>query len=332
MRKMKKMKKILSVLLGTIMVLSVVAGCAPKPQEIKGGNINIAALKGPTAMGIVSLLDKSDKKETKNTYSYEILGSGDEVVAKIVKGELDIAMIPANLASVLYNNTKGEISVIAINNLGVVYIVDTTGEIKTIADLKGKEILAVGKGTTPEFTLNHILAKNGLDVNTDLKVEYKGEATEVAATLLEGKATIAMLPQPFVSTVLMKNDKVKIALDLTKEWETVNPNSSVVTGVIIVRNEFLKDNKDVVDLFLEEYKVSADFINKNVDEGAALVEKYGISPAPVAKMAIPLCNIRAITGADMQSKISSYLEVLFNANPKSVGGKLPDEKFYYLGK
>lgn len=300
-------------------------------------DINIAALKGPTAMGMVKLMNDTEQELTSNNYNFSISATADEIVAKIVKGEIDIAAVPANLASVLYNNTKGKISVAAINTLGVLYVVqkmntEDAQEIKTIQDLKGSTILSTGKGTTPEYVLNYILSSNGIDPLKDVNIEFKSEATEVVASmsLSSAQSSIAVLPEPFVTTAQAKDESLKTVLDLTEQWDSLQDNKSLlVTGVVIVRNEFIENNKDSFNKFLDEYKQSTDYINTNVKDGATLVEKFDIVPKAIAEKAIPKCNITFIEGEDMQQKLSGYLEVLFNQNPKSIGGNLPDETFYY---
>lgn len=292
---------------------------------------NIAMLKGPTAIGFVKAWDDCASTETNdnNKYNVTVYGAADEITAGIVKGDIDIAAVPCNLASVLYNKTNGGIKVAAINTLGVLYMISTSDDISTVADLKGKTIITTGQGTTPEYTLNYILEKNGLKPGEDVKIEYKSEATEVAAAMSEATDAVAMLPQPYVTTVLAQNENMKIVLEMTKEWEKVS-DGSLVTGVVIVRNEVLEENKAAFDKFLADYKESTEYVNENVDDAAALVEKYDIFKAAIAKKAIPYCNIKFESGDEMKSDISSYLNVLFSADAKAVGGKLPDDAFYYV--
>ena len=292
---------------------------------------NIAMLKGPTAIGFVKAWDDSASTQTNdnNKYKVTVYGAADEITAGIVKGDIDIAAVPCNLASVLYNKTNGGIKVAAINTLGVLYMISTSDDISTVTGLKGKTIITTGQGTTPEYTLNYILEKNGLKPGEDVKIEYKSEATEVAAAMSEATDAVAMLPQPYVTTVLAQNENMKIVLDMTKEWEKVS-GGSLVTGVVIVRNEVLEENKAAFDKFLADYKESTEYVNRNVDDAAALVEKYDIFKAAIAKKAIPYCNIKFESGDEMKSDISSYLNVLFDADAKAVGGTLPDDAFYYV--
>lgn len=291
--------------------------------------MNIAALKGPTAMGMVELMERAENGETANNYNFTIAGTADEITTNLIKGDFQIAAIPCNLASILYQNSEGKIQVAGINTLGVLYIVETGDSIKSVEDLKGKTIYTTGKGTTPEFTLNYLLSSHGIDPSKDITIEYKSEATEVAAILSESDNAIAMLPQPYVTTVQMTNDKVRVALDVTKEWEALNADSSVVTGVVVVNKKFADENKEAVEAFLSEYKDSVTYVNSNLEEASALVEKFGIVKAPVAKQALPYCNITLIRGEEMKNKVNGYLKVLYDQKPESVGGKLPEEGFYW---
>lgn len=281
-------------------------------------------------MGMAKLLADNDTGLSKNKYSFTMAGAADEIVAGLAKGELDAAAIPANLASVLYNNTEGKISLAAINTLGVLYIVETGDIIHSLEDLRGKTLYSTGQGTTPEFALNFVLQQNGIDPATDLNIEYKSEATEVAALMQAASGpAVALLPEPFVTTAKAKNEKLRTALSLTEEWERTGSGSALVTGVLVVRNDFLAEYEAAFQTFLEEYRASTEYINENPEEAALLIEGLGIAPAAVAEKAIPACNITYLAGAEMKEKVSGYLQALFEQNPKSVGGALPDDAFYY---
>jgi len=299
-------------------------------SEYVSEDIKVAALKGPTAIGMVKLMSDNEDNKTANNYTFQIEAAADAFTADLIKGDVQIAAMPCNAAATLYNKSNGKVSVVGINTLGVLYILDNKGEVTNVSDLKGRTIYTTGKGTTPEYTLRYLLNTNGIDPDKDVHIEFKSEASEVAAIMASAKEeTVAMLPQPFATTVLMNNKEARIALDVTKEWENVSKDgSTVVTGVIVVNTEYYNNHKAAVDKFLEEYKLSADYVNANVDEVSTLVEKYGITKAAVAKQAIPKCNITIITGSDAKDKISKYLNVLYEANPASVGGKLPEDNFY----
>ena len=294
--------------------------------------VRVTALKGPTAMGLVKMMSDDAASEAP-VYQFDIAGSPDLVAPLLAKGETDLAAVPANLASVLYNNTKGGVEVIAINTLGVLYIVDTSGSVSEVSDLKGKTIYASGKGSTPEYALDYILNGNGIDPAADVQIEWKSEHAECLAALLEDPEGIAMLPQPFVTTAQMKNDSIQVVLDLSAEWDRLQEGSDtpsgMITGVMVARTEFVENHPEEVNAFLEAYADSVAFVNENVDEAAALVGGYDIVPEAVAKTALPACNITMISGAEMTEKLSGYLQVLYDANPEAVGGALPEEGFYY---
>lgn len=302
------------------------------PAKVEGCDFNIASLKGPTSIGLVKLFSDSDAGNTVNKYNYSIYGTADEISTGMVKGDLDVAAVPCNLASVLYNKTEGQVVIAAVNTLGVLYIVEKGEELGSIADLKGKTIYTTGQGTTPEYTLRYLLSQNGLDPDKDVTIEFCSEASEVVSTIATMDSAVAMLPQPYVTVAQTKVDGLKVAFDVTEEWEKADKDSTVVTGVLIARKAFIEEHPEQFKAFLDEYKVSAEYANSNVEDTAELVEKFDIFKAAIAKKAIPECNVTFITGDDMKTKVSSYLKVLFDANPKAVGGKLPDDGIYYVAE
>ena len=309
---------------------------AQEPQEDAAEpiDINIMALKGPTAMGMVQFMNEADTGAlTDNHYHFTITAVTDEASAALGKGTTDIAAIPANLASVLYNNTDGAIQVLAINTLGVVYIVERGDSVQSVEDLRGRTIYASGKGTTPEYALNYVLSQNGIDPATDVTMEWKSEQAECLSALMADENAIAMLPQPFVTTAQTQSPDIRVALDLTEEWDKCQSGSdapsTMVTGVVVARTEFVEQHPEAVSAFLDHYKDSVDFVTGSTAEAAQLVGQYDIVPAQVAEKALPACNITFIEGTEMQEKLSGYLSVLFEQNPQSVGGALPDEGFYY---
>lgn len=335
-RTMKKIRKKYTAAFSLLLLVFLLSGCGKKEET---ANVRVAALKGPTAMGMVQLMEEAGRDLGDGmSYNFAIYASIDEVTPKLVQSEVDIAAVPANFASVLYNNTKGQIQVLAVNTLGVLYLVDMDGSVQSAGDLKGKTIYASGKGATPEYALNYILEANGMDKEKDVAVEWKSEHSECVASLLGGQAegAVALLPQPFVTTAQMKNGNIRIALDLTEEWNRLqegeeNP-SAMITGVIVARKEFVEKNPEAVEKFMEAYRESVDYVNGNIEEAAGLIEKYDIVPAAVAKEALPYCKIVFIDGQEMKEKLSGYLEVLMGQNPKSIGGQLPDEGFYFRGQ
>lgn len=294
--------------------------------------INIAALKGPTGIGMVKLMEDAEAGLTANDYNFTVAGEADVISTGLIKGEFDIAAVPCNLASVLYNKTQGKIRLAGINTLGVLYILETGNAINTVEDLRGKTIYSTGLGTTPQYTLNYLLNLYGIDPEKDLTIEYKTESTEVAAMLENADDAVAMLPQPYVTTVLMNNEKARIALDIDKEWKAQNNGNGVVTGVVVVRSDFLNGNTKAVEEFLKEYEQSTEYVNSETDKAAELVEKFGLFKAAVAKKAIPYCNITLIRGSRMREMTETYLEVLYGQNPNAVGGAMPADDFYYINE
>lgn len=291
--------------------------------------IRVLALKGPTAMGMIHLMDNPN-------FEFTLVAAPDEATALIAQGEVDIAAIPANLASVLYNKTEGKIQTFSINTLGVLYIVENGETVSSIEDLRGKTIFASGQGATPEYALRYMLSENGIDPDNDVTIEFKAEHAECVTAITTTENSVAMLPQPFVTTAMSKSENIKIVLDITEEWEKLseanNSNAALLTGVTVVQKAFAAENPELVEYFIAEHEKSVQAVNSNPEEASTLIEAQDIIPAAVAVKAIPECNIVNITGADMKAKLSAYLETLVDQNPQAVGGSLPDDEFYYQGK
>lgn len=346
------MKKLLSLLCVLSLSAALLAGCSTAgdagTSETPGSSstpsdvtemadpidVNVMALKGPTAMGMVEFMNEADSGTiTDNNYHFNITAATDEVSAALAQGTTDIAAVPANLASVLYNNTEGGVQVLAINTLGVLYIVESGDTVHSVEDLRGKTIYASGKGNTPEAALNYVLTQNGIDPSADVTIEWKSEQAECLSALMAEENAIAMLPQPFVTTAQAQSESLRVALDLTEEWDALQADSetpsTLVTGVVVARTAFVEEHPEVVSAFLDHYQESVDYVNSNVEEAAQLVGQYEIVTAEVAQKALPECNIVFIEGAEMKEKLSGYLSVLFEQNPQSVGGALPDDAFYF---
>lgn len=316
------MKKLISVLL-------LLCFFAALPVCAQGEAIQVGALTGPTAMGMVRLLE-----DGKDTYEPTILGAADELVPLILQGQVDIASIPANLAATLYNKTQGGITVLAVNVLGVLYIGEyNTENLQSLADLKGQTIYATGKGSTPEYFLRYVLSQNGIDPDKDVTVEWKSEPSEVVALLNAEQKGIAMLPQPYVTAAAAQlGEGFRVALSLSDEWAALDNGTLCTTAVVMAQKEFAEQNPEAVEQFLTELEASVAWVNENVEDAAQLCGDYGIIKAPVAQKAIPQCNLVCITGADMQQALSGCLNVIFEENPKAVGGALPESDFYYGGE
>lgn len=321
---MKKnlMKRIVAMITAAVMLFSLAAfaACSKKQDDTE---IRIAALKGPTGMGMVKLADKQNYPN----YTVSIEASPDALNPRIISGEVDVAAVPVNLASVLYNKLDGDISVLAVSTLGVLYVLEAGSEVNSVADLAGKTVYATGQGATPEYILNYLLDKNG--VAGSVEVNYVGEHAALATMLANGSAEIGMLPEPNVTSTLAGNDNLRIALNLTEEWNKVC-STELVQGVVIARKSFVNEHPEAIEQFLREYEKSSAFVNENIDEAAKLIVDAGIlGNVEIAKKAIPNCNISFSKGEAMHKAVEGMLAVLFEANPKSIGGKLPDKDFYY---
>ena len=307
------MKKLLAIL--TLAVMLFALGCAKAPAE----PVNVTALKGPTGMGISYMMDDKTK------YNVELQDAPDVVVGKFVNGEIDIAAVPLNLAAVLYNKTEGNVVLLNLDTLGVLYIVENGNTVNSIADLAGKTIYASGEGATPQYVLDYLLAQNGL---TDkVTVKYVGEHTALAAMVASGEAKIALLPEPFVSAVTVKNPDVRVALDLNSAWEEAS-GTKLVMGVYIASRTFYNEHPDQVKAFLADYAASVEKVNTSADAAQKIADLGIVGSADIAKQAIPRSYIVSITGEEAKTAASAVLNVLFTANPKSVGGKLPGDDLY----
>lgn len=307
---------------------SQAAGSGDTKEKTK---INVAVLKGPTGIGAAKLIDENTHAECKNSYNFDIASAPDEITGKIISGDVDIAAVPTNVAAVLYNKTKGDVQIAAINTLGNLYVLDNGNEnIKSIKDLKGKTITLAGQGSIPEFALRYILNANGVQADLD----FMSDHAAVAQALASGEASIAVLPEPQVTAVELKDSKVVTAIDLSKEWENACKkngveDSKLAMGCIVARKDFIEKNEEAFKNFLTEYEDSIDY-TENASDVAKLVEKYQImDSAAAAEKAIPNCNIVYFDGKDMKTMVANLYKVLYDANPTSIGGKIPDDNFYY---
>ena len=337
---MKKVRAIVSLLLALTLALSLTAcgGQAnsepeqPETQEeLTAAEINLYVLSGPTGIGAMNLWAASDAGETKNTYHITMPGANDEVVAALSKGDADIAAVATNLAATLYNKTSGGVTVLAVNTLGVLSMLSNGQEAAAVADLKGKTIYAPGQGANPEYILRYVLTGNGLDPDKDVTLRFVGEGSELLTVWQSDPEAVILAPQPVATSILMQNDNAKTLFDMTEEWDKIaGGDSTLMMGCVIVRNEFLQANPSAVELFLQEYAASIEKAQSDVEGTAALCEQYGLIPkAALAQKAIPSCGLTFVTGAEMKTGLSGYLQVMFDANPKSVGGALPGDNFYY---
>ena len=328
------MKRIFALLVVLSLALVCLAPAfAEETVEKTGVTMRIASLQGPTTMGLVKLMQDAEAGLTANDYTFAMEGTADAISPLLVQGELDAAMVPCNLAAVLINRTEGALEIAAINTLGVLYVVENGDTVQSVEDLRGKTIFSTGQGTTPEYALDYVLSKNGIDPDTDVTVEFRSEATEVASAMLNDAASIAVLPQPYVTSVLMQNENVRVALSLTDEWDKVGDGSAMITGVCVVRKEFAEEHPEAVNAFLKEYAASTEYVNANPAEAAEWIAELGIvGNAKIAEAAIPECNIVCITGEEMITKASGYIDALYEQNPESVGGQPANEAYFYVAE
>lgn len=329
------MGKVTAVALSLAMTGALLTGCGSNKESEEKITVKVGALKGATTLGLLPLQDKAANGGANENYEFSMMTAADELLPLMIKGELDIALLPSNVASVLYQKTNGGVTVIDINTLGVLYMVSGDSSIGSVADLAGKTIYLTGKGTTPDYVLYYILNGNGIDADQDCTLEYRSEATEVAALLAENSDAIGLLPQPFVTAACAQNDALSVIMDMNAEWEKLQEEngSRLVTGVTVVRNEFLQEHENAVAAFMEEHKASAESMNTDVENGAKLaVASEIIAKEPIALKAIPKCNITYIDGNEMKQALSGYLQVLYEQNPESVGGALPQDDFYYIAE
>ena len=304
------------------LALCACGGASPAgPKE----TVRIGALKGATTIGLVKYMD--DEAGKASNVSFQVVTT-DEIVPMLIRGEVDMAAIPSNLAAILYHNTNGAIRVVAVNTLGLTYIVETGEEIQSIEDLRGKTVIATGKGAAPEITLRHILTQNGIDPDRDVTLEFRSEPGEIVAWLKQSGG-VAMLQQPFVTTAMGSVEGLREAIDLTAEWDKLGAPGTLVIGVFVARADFLERTEDV-SAVLARYRASVEWVNAHPAEAAPLVEELGIAPAGAAERAIPKCNVTFIEGAGMKQLLETYYSVLFEAAPESIGGELPGDSLYYV--
>ena len=331
------MKKVLSLILALIMLMST-AACSNKPEsvlenepeietpvsdEFVGAEVKIGMLKGPTGMGAAWLMDQNEQGLTRNSYEFTVAGAADELTGQLVQGGLDIAALPTNAISSLYNKTEGKIVCLGVNTLGVLYILERGDSISGIADLDGKTILASGKGSTAEAVLVHLIAESGIGAD----IHFASEHTEAATLAMTGEYDIVMLPEPFVTNVMSKSEDFRVALNLSEEWKKLT-GEVLTMGGIAVRREFLEQNPAAVAEFIRDYGVSIEFTNSEPAEAGILIEKYGIAAAAVAENAIPRCNIVWLHGDEYKTVLKNFITVLYNGNPASIGGAIPGEDFF----
>ncbi len=308
------------------------AQTAEAADQADAVTVRIGAMSGPTAMGLVKLKSDSEEGKTENTYEFlDFATEASAMVTPLSQGTVDIAAVPSNLAATLYNKTNGGIQVLAVNTLGVLNLVERGESINSLSDLAGKKIYATGQAAVPEYVINYLLKQNGLDPEKDVEIQFCADTTEALSYLKEVEGAVAVLPQPFVTAAQAQIEDLRVVSDLNDDWAKVNPDCNIVTGVTVVRTEFAKEHPEVISTFLDEYQGSLVYTGEDPEGCAALIEKYGIiAKAPLAKKALPSCNIVCLVAGDMKESVSGFLQVLFDQNPKAVGGAMPADDFYYF--
>jgi NitT/TauT family transport system substrate-binding protein len=331
------MKK-LNLLLAFVLIIAMFTGCTKQPvqkepeqvqeQSKEPVNVTIAGLKGPTSIGMIKMIDEKALNSEGYNVEYVAESAPDSLTGKIINGDIQISSVPINLASVLYNKTEGKVQLMAVNTIGNLYIVGTD-EISSIAELQGKTLGMSAKGSTPDFAMNHILNQNGLEGSVELN--YSPDHATLAQSVITGDTKVALLPQPFVTQTMMKNNNVKMLIDLNEAWKEASSDiSELYTGCIVVNKEFAENNKEFLAEFLEQYQSSVNWVNENPKDASILVEKNEIMPsAALVEKAIPYCGITYVLGQDAKIGLNNFYQVLFDSNPASVGGKLPDDAFYF---
>ena len=332
------MKKLLAILLTLILVFAF-AGCsnndttssAPDVQsepEYTAVDMTVACMTGPTGIGMAKLMADSDAKTTANNYTFTVASAAPDITGKFLKGEINIASVPTNVAATLYNKSEGKVRMLAVNTNGVLSILEKGNTIKSITDLKGKTIYSTGKGQNPEYILNYILRENGIDPSKDITINFVS-SEDLIAKLVSGEAEIALAPEPAATTVMIKNPALNRVLSINDEWSKVS-DTELMMGCVIALDSYVEANPAAVEKFLEEYEASVKYATTNIDETATHCETYKIAAsAAIAKKAIPTWNLCYVTGTDMKDNVNGYFNVLFKADPTSIGGKLPADDIYY---
>lgn len=332
-------KRLISIILTAILMFGV-SGCGMSAVQKETVNdavqeektvIRIGAMAGPTAMGMVKLRSDAESGNTDNEYEFQDFASdASAFVTPLATGDIDIAAVPSNLAANIYNKTEGKVSVLAVNVLGVLNLVERGDSVNSIADLKGKTVYATGMGAVPEYTIRYILNANNIDPDKDVSIVWCSDTTEALSKLKSTDGAIAVLPQPFVTAASAQVKDLRVVMDLNDAWENTGADSKIVTGVIVVRKEFAEKYPQQLKKFMEEYQASVRYTSDDIDGASELIADYGVvGSAAIAKKALPDCHVVCLTGDDMKSALQGFLKVLYEQNPKSIGGSMPEDDFYY---
>ncbi len=287
--------------------------------------LRIGSMKGPTSIGLASMMDQEQGQFT-------VVGAADELTPLLLQDQIDIALVPANVAAVLYARTEGQIQVIDVNTLGVLYGISVDESINNVEDLRGRTVYMTGKGTVPEYTFMALLA--AANISTDeVTIQFCSEPTEVVAQISQHSDAVGILPQPYTTACTMKNDKLHTVLDLTEAWAqmTGGQKGDVVTGVTVAKTSTIEDHQGAIELFLQRHAASAEVAQNDPSAIVAKIVELGIiENETLAEQAIPNCNVVCYTGEEMRSALSGYLQALFDQNAEALGGALPGDDFYFM--
>ncbi len=330
------MKKLLSMVLSIMLIIGLTS-CGQASDPVSSNTpstkatINVVAIAGPTGVGLVSLMENNKNGTAANQYNFTVVSDHQQAVAAVTNGDANIAAVPTNLASTLYKKTNGNVQILAVNTLGVLYMLENGETIKAVSDLRGKTIYTSGQGANPEYILRYVLEKNGLDPDKDVKIEFVAGNDTLSTLVVNGTAKVAMVPEPKVTACLKQNENIKNVLNMTTEWSKVaDGTSTLMMGCVVARKDFVQNNAAAVKTFLNEYKASINAVKADVSTAAQLCVTHGIIPkAPIAQAAIPNCNLTFVDGSEMKTQLSGYLNVLFDYNPAAIGGAMPADDFYY---
>ncbi len=343
---MKKLTKILALTLALLMLIPLVASCADKAPETdqadttlgdtepqKEVELKIYALNGTTALGMAQMISKAKTENPAGMrYTISLHTAADQVTGAIVNGDCAIAALPTNVAVRLFNASEGKVQLLALNTLGVLYLLQNGENITSLSDLSGKTVYVPGAGANPEYITNALIASAGVEnVTVDATTYTSPDALQAA--VIKGDAKLAVLPEPKVTATTSQNQNVTVALNMTTEWEKVNGENTLVQGCLVVNTAFAKENPKAIKQFLDDYKASVEFIKAGSDEAInMIVEAEILSKAAIAKKALPNCNICFIAGEDMKNVMNTFCQKIFDYDKKSIGGKMPTDDFYYISK
>ena len=326
-------KRLFLIITVLVMALSLVSCAEKAPAYDAEKEISVMVLNGTTGFGAAKLIDDSKNGTAALNYKFSVESDASAVNAALINGSVDIAALPTNAAAVVYNKTQGRVKVAAVNTLGVLYVVENGDTVKSFSDLKGKTLYVPGQGSNPEYITAYLCEKNGLKVGEDITLDFPYNApADLRTAVASGKVELAVLPEPMVTIAKSANDKLNTALDLTAEWDKVAQKDSLMQGCIVVSKKFAEENPNELNKFLEEYSASVTFVNENPKEASEMIAEHGIfEKAAVAQKAIPGCNLCYISGDSMKKSLSTFFNIMFDADPKSVGGAVPSDDIYYLG-